>query len=150
MKKIIILLLLVAVLVGGFLIYKNRSAGEKNVPNSDRTVTQQKWEPKSDDQAEVTVTVTPVDVSSQSSEWKFDVIISTHTVELDQDMTKVAVLIDDLGREYGPISWEGDPAEGHHREGVLTFQQVTPSPKSIELKVSGIGGVVRSFTWQLK
>lgn len=118
MKKIIILLLSAAVLVGGFLIYQNRFAGEKNVPNSGQSITQQKGESKSDDQAEVTVSVAPVDISSQSSELAFGVIISTHTVKLDQDMTKVAVLIDDLGRAS---SWEDDPAEGHHREGFSYF-----------------------------
>ncbi len=33
------------------------------------------------------------------------------------------------------------------KEGVLTFSQITPIPKSIELKISGIGDVVRSFVW---
>jgi hypothetical protein len=72
--------------------------------------------------------------------------MNTHSVELDQDMTKIAILVDDQGKEYKPISWEG-PVGGHHREGMLIFNQITPNPKSVELKISSIGGVVRSFTW---
>ena len=74
--------------------------------------------------------------------------MNTHSVELDQDMTKIAVLVDGQEKEYKPISWEG-PVGGHHREGVLIFNQITPIPKSVELKISSIGDVVRSFTWEL-
>ena len=59
----------------------------------------------------------------------------------------VARQIDDSGKEYKPIAWEG-PVGGHHREGMLIFNQITPNPKSVELKISNIGDVVRSFVWQ--
>ena len=75
--------------------------------------------------------------------------MSTHSVELDQDMIKVTVLVDDSGKEYKPIAWEG-PTGGHHREGVVIFNKVTPTQKSITLKISSIGDVNRSFNWQLK
>jgi len=108
----------------------------------------QKWESKVNDQASVTITVTPTLLSAESGEWKFDVVMDTHSVELDQDMTKVAVLIDEQRKEYRALNWEG-PTGGHHREGILTFTKITPSPKSVELKISDIGGVVRIFNWQL-
>src|SRR3989338_7470026 len=50
-------------------------------------------------------------------------------------------------KEYKPIAWEG-PVGGHHREDMLIFNQITPNPKSVELKISNIGDVVRSFVWQ--
>lgn len=106
------------------------------------------FESKIDDQALVTVTVIPIDISLQSKEWKFNVSLSTHAVELDQDMVKISVLVDDKGKEYKPIRWEGAPPGGHHREGVLVFNQITPIPKFVGLKISGIGDVVRSFTWE--
>ena len=76
--------------------------------------------------------------------------MDTHSVELDQDMIKIAIIVDDQGKEYKPIRWEGAEAGGHHREGVLIFSQITPTPKSVELKISSISDVVRSFIWQLK
>jgi len=155
MKKTAVIISLAAVLSGGFLIlYKNRSAEQKAPPTSEqaerRTNAKQNLEPKTDDQALITVTVTPVDVSAQSKEWKFNIVMDTHSVELDQDMTKTAVLVDGQGKEYKPMRWEGMPAGGHHREGSLVFEQIKSDQKSIELKISGIGDVARNFYWQLK
>ena len=151
MKKSIITILSVAAFIGGFLIfYQNRSVELKtqvDPETSQQTDNSQKWETKTDDQVSVTVVITPTDLSPQSTEWKFDIGMNTHSVELDQDMMKSVVLIDDQGKEYKPLKWEG-PVGGHHREGVLTFNRIMPTPKSIEMKVSGIGDVVRSFTWQ--
>lgn len=136
MNRTVTISVLVLAFIGGFLIfYQNRR-------------TEQKLESKVDDQASVTVAVTPIDISSKSKEWKFDIVMDTHSVELDQDMTESAVLISDQGKEYKPISWEGSSG-GHHREGILTFNQIIPVPKSVELKISSIGDVVRSFTWPL-
>lgn len=153
MKKTIIAILSIAAFLGGFLIfYQNRPVEQKtpavNQANQ-QTSAKQKWESKIDDQSAVTVTVTPIDIFSQSKEWKFDIVMDTHSVELDQDMTKSAILIDDQGKEYKPIIWEGQVG-GHHREGVLTFNQITPTPKSVELKIYGTGDVIRNFTWQIK
>lgn len=108
-----------------------------------------KWETKIDEQGNVAVEVTPQGLEPQSSEWKFSVVMETHTVELDQDMTGIAVLIDDKGTEYKPLNWEGAPPGGHHRSGALLFKAISPLPKTIELKISGIDGAVRSFIWQL-
>ena len=111
-------------------------------------VVQNNLESRTDNQSGITFIVTPINISPELKEWKFDIVMDTHLVELDQDMTKIAVLIDNQGKEYKPINWEGTVG-GHHREGVLIFNKIRPSPKSIELKISGIGDVVRNFTWQL-
>lgn len=149
MNKAITILSLALAFIGGFLFFYNpKSAPTPTQENSSVSETQQKWGSKVDDQASVTITVTPTLLSAESEEWKFDVVMDTHSVELDQDMRKVAVLIDEQGKEYRVLNWEG-PTGGHHREGILTFNKITPAPKSIELKISNIGGVVRTFTWQL-
>ena len=137
--------------IGVFLIFYNpKTVSTPTQNNPDIFDTSQKLESKIDDQASVTVTITPTLISEESGEWKFDIVLSTHSVELDQDMTKVAALIDDSGKEYSPVRWEGASAGGHHREGILIFNKITPSPKSIELRISDIGDVVRNFNWQLK
>ena len=150
-KKTITVSILVLVFIGGFLVLYNPKPvplpAQENAPVSGM---QQKLRSKVDDQASVTVTATPSDLGTESKEWKFDIVMSTHSVELDQDMTKVAALIDDSGKEYSPVRWEGAPAGGHHREGVLIFNKITPSPKSVELRISDMGGVFRNFNWQLK
>lgn len=150
-KNILTISTLAIAFIGGFLIFYNLKTVSTPPTQNNSVVsnTVQKWESKVDDQASVTVTITPTLISEESKEWKFDVVMDTHSVELDQDMTKVAVLIDEQGKEYKALNWEG-PAGGHHREGILTFIKITPFPKSVELKISDIGGVVRIFNWQLK
>ena len=147
-KKVITVSILVLVFIGGFLIfYSPKTVSTPTQNNPDISDTSQRWKSKIDEQVSVTITVTPTMLLEESGEWKFNIVMSTHSVELDQDMTKVATLIDDSGKEYSPVRWEGASAGGHHREGVLIFKKITPSPKSIELKISDIGGVVRIFNW---
>ena len=147
MEKSVITILSLIAFVGGFLIFYNpKPASSPTQENSSVSNTQQKWESKVDDQTSVTVTVTPSDLSAESGEWKFDIVMSTHSVELDQDMTKVAILVDDFDKEYSPIRWEGAPAGGHHREGVLIFAPVAPYPQDLKLNIKDIGGVQRLFS----
>lgn len=128
---------------------KSRPAATANPTQTNQEQTSNRqWETKTDDQNGVTIDVTPIDISAQSKEWKLDVTMNTHSVELNQDLTKSAVLIDDRGNEYKPIKWDGS-AGGHHREGTLTFSPIVPPPKSIELKITGIADAVRFFAWQL-
>ena len=82
----------------------------------------------------------------------FNVEMDTHSVELDQyDLGKLAILRDDGGKEYRPISWDSAPG-GHHRGGTLAF----PLPESLnqakylELLIRDVAGVKeRVFKWEL-
>ncbi len=151
MNKAITVSILALAFIGGFYVFYNpKSVSNPTQKSSSASNAQQKWETKTDEQSEITVTVTPIDISPESKEWRFNVVMDTHSVELDQDLLKITVLVDDRGKEYKPLNWEGAPAGGHHREGVLTFNQITPLPKFIEIKISDVGGVMRSFMWQLK
>lgn len=150
MKKEIIILSTV-VLVGGFFVFFRDDFVEQKttiVNQEQSTSTKSNWETKTVEQDDITVTIIPIDILSQSKEWKFDVVMNTHSTELQNPMES-AVLVDDNGKEYKPIAWDG-PTEGHHMNGILTFDQIIPIPKSVELKVSGIGDVVRNFVWELK
>ena len=143
--------IIIGLVIITFLYYFGVFEAQKPLVGVDRStdIAIKQWETKTDEQANVTVTVTPTDLVPDSKEWKFDIVMDTHSVELDQDLIKSAVLIDNQGKEYKPIAWEG-PVGGHHREGVLVFSAVEPTPQAVELKISGLGDVVRSFAWQLK
>lgn len=85
----------------------------------------------------------------------FDVAMNTHSVDLDQyDLGKLAVLRDDIGNEYHPVSWHS-ASGGHHRKGTLAF----PLPDSLdrrkiayfELILHDIAGVEeRVLKWELE
>jgi hypothetical protein len=86
----------------------------------------------SNDTGGVRVVVKPKSVAA-GSVWEFDVTMETHTKPLDSDLTKAAVIVDDGGRRYMPLSWQGDPPGGHHRKGILRFPAPTEQIKSFEL-----------------
>ena len=102
-------------------------------------------------QGNVTVQVKPLNISKASKIWVFEVDLETHTVELNQDLVKNSVIIDNQGKRYFPVAWEGDLLGGHHREGTLKFKAISPKPKFIQLKISQVGNVEeRVFKWELK
>ena len=150
-KNVLTISTLALAFIWGFLIFYNLKtvSTPPTQNNSDVSSTVQKWESKVDDQASVTITVTPTLLSAESGEWKFDVVLNTHSVELDQDMTEVAVLVDDSGNEYKLLRWEGAPAGGHHREGTLFFAPITPYPQHLKLNIKDVGGIQRLFSWTL-
>jgi len=81
----------------------------------------------------------------------FAVAMNTHSVDLADDMTKLATLRDDAGKEYAPLAWAGAGPGGHHREGQLKFAGLTSKPRYIELVVRGLAKVPeRVLRWELR
>lgn len=144
--------ILVFVLMGGiFLLFRGRFA--ENILDTGKSReqinTKQSWETKTDDQSAVAITITPIDILSSSPEWKFDVAMNTHSIELKSPMISI-VLVDDKGNEYKPIAWDG-PTEGHHMNGALIFDKIIPMSKSIVLKVKNSDNISgRLFKWNLE
>jgi hypothetical protein len=98
----------------------------------------------------VSVAVTAGNLSPEASVWDFAVVLDAPGRKLPDDLLKSAVLVDPRGRKYQPLIWEGAPAAGDHRAGVLKFLAVKPRPQSIELRISRPGEKKpRSFNWLL-
>ena len=147
---VVVLLAAVATLVGlkqfglvntqqGFKEGSNEKLGENNLSL------------QTNSQGNVTVQVKPINISKASKNWAFEVDLETHTVELSQDLVKNSVMVDDRGKSYYPVVWEGDPPGGHHRKGILKFEAISPIPKLILLKINKIGDTQeRIFKWELK
>jgi len=93
-------------------------------------------------------------VSADDAGLVFQVAMNTHSVDLDQyDLGVLALLRDDAGGEYHPLSWDSAPG-GHHRRGTLIF----PLPDSlrqgrakyIEMVIRDVAGVEeRVLRWEL-
>ena len=146
--KIIVIvgIILVIVVIGSFISRK------KEIPQGEveQKQIQNTLSPQTNSEGSVGVEVIPVEISDTSDLWQFKIVLNTHSVELDQDLTKITLLVDDKGNEYQSLSWEGAPPGGHHREGVLTFDSISPQPSSIELVVRDIDGIEeRKFSWNL-
>lgn len=103
-----------------------------------------------DERNNVAVAVQPVNISQESPEWRFDIRMDTHSVELDHNLIDLVTLVDAQGKTYKPIAWQGSDAGGHHRENTLIFNPVTPFPETIEMHIEGIGGLEsRIFRWRV-
>lgn len=101
-------------------------------------------------EGQVTVMVKPLMLSATADTWRFEVQFDTHVTPLNQDLLQAALLTDAKGHDERPSAWEGDPAGGHHRKGVLVFKPIVPTPASVTLKIDQVGSVPeRLFTWTL-
>lgn len=111
----------------------------------------QQLAPQSSEDGGVTVRVTPLDLSADAKSWSFEVVLDTHSQDLADDLTQTAAIIDEAGKPHAPLAWEGAPAGGHHRKGVLRFAPITPPPAAVELRMQRPGEPKpRTFRWPLK
>ena len=108
------------------------------------------YAPQISDMQSIKITVAPRNILGTAKSWEFEVIVESHTRDLNDDLAKSAVLIAD-GKQYLPLLWEGAPPGGHHRKGLLRFKTIAPLPSSIELQIRLAGDAApRSFKWLLK
>ncbi len=97
----------------------------------------------------MTVDVTPT-VLDAGKPLAFDIAMNTHSVDLGDDLTKIAILRDDAGKEYKPTAWDGPDGGGHHRSGTLQFPALSTKPRYVELVIKGLAQVPeRVFRWNL-
>jgi hypothetical protein len=99
----------------------------------------------------VTIAVTPANLVQGAKSWDFTIVFDTHTQDLSDDPAQSAVLLDGKGNEFKPSAWDGAGPGGHHRQGVLKFNAITPQPESVELRIVRPGEAAPCvFRWQLK
>ncbi len=101
------------------------------------------------DAGAVRVRATPVGWEANVTTWDLVVSLDTHSVNLDYDLLEVTRLRCEQGTEFEPITWEGSPPGGHHREGTLRFAPLDHESQYLELVIRGVGQVPeRSFRWE--
>ncbi len=107
--------------------------------------------PQSSQANSVGISVKPVDVSAAAKTWQFQVALNTHSGALDDDLARTATLVDAAGRQQAALGWDGDPAGGHHRKGMLRFKALSPRPGTLEMRILRAGETApRTFRWKLK
>ncbi len=136
-----------------FAIGKNNQKNATDIQTSNKPVqqvqtTNSKYEKQQNQEAEVTVEVTPLKLSSKENT-EFDIVLDTHSVSLDKSLKDISELEDNKGNIYNPISWSGGTG-GHHLEGNLIFPPFSKDAESVKLTIKQVGGVDRIFNWALK
>lgn len=101
---------------------------------------------KINDEGGLSIEIRPLDFAF-NKELRLEVLLDTHQGNLDFDLTKKTVLIDDQGNQYLPLEWQGEIG-GHHLSGMLIFPSISPETTKIELKIFNVYGVKeRKFSW---
>lgn len=140
MKRLLLFLIPIALVGASVVIFSGKRTIEEPLKQAN-------YETKQDSRGEITVEVAPVKLS-RGDKVVFRVLLDTHSVELNYDLKNLAVLSDDKGREYKPVSWNGEVG-GHHLSGTLVFPPLSRNVKSIRLTIKGVANIERTFVWSL-
>ena len=107
-----------------------------------------------DQQGMVVVEVTPVNLGTPSDTLVFDVALNTHSVDLNFNLAKHAILITDTGKVVQATAWDG-PMGGHHVSGKLTFpvnvdgESILNGATKLTLEIRDVDAELRTFEWTL-
>ena len=151
-KRWLMLTLFLAVLLVGCAGQKNARAALPEDPTSATSRANiPAYSPQVSDAGRVVIEVTPLDLGNAEDMLHFQVAMNTHSVELDYDLTQLAVLRTDQGLEVKPTLWDGGRG-GHHVYGVLFFPAVDLSKaRWVEVVIRDVAGVPeRRFRWELQ
>ena len=98
----------------------------------------------------VTLKLTYVNPGSSEGP-RFNVVLDTHSVNLDQyDLKALTLLRDSTGRNYEPSKVE-NKSSGHHREALVIFPKPAGDAKWVEVVFKDIAGVKeRTFRWNVE
>lgn len=97
----------------------------------------------------VTVKVTYLD-PKETEDARFQVVLDTHSVDLDKyDLKVLSLLRDDSGKTYEPTAVE-NRGSGHHRQITLVFPRSSPDARNLELVIKDVAEVKeRAFRWDV-
>ncbi len=111
-------------------------------------------QPQQDDQGQVEVAVTPLNLSHHDETLDFDIAMNTHSVDLSMDLAALAELSTDTGLTINASAWNA-PGGGHHVSGVINFPAVVDGVHILDdasrltLTIRDVDAPERVFTWNL-
>ena len=100
------------------------------------------YEAKRGEMGAVTLEITPKSLNS------YEIVFSTHSVDLDFSPVDIIKLKDDLGNVYDAVSWSGGSG-GHHLSGLVAFPEVNKEARAVTLTIDSIENEVLNLTWSL-
>jgi len=108
-----------------------------------------------DEQGMVIVEVTPLNLGTPADTMQFDVVLTTHSIDLSMDLAPLSTLTTDTGISVQANSWDA-PRGGHHVSGKLVFPSIQDSKSILEgvskltLTIVDLDIPARIFEWELK
>jgi hypothetical protein len=151
--KLLTVIIFSAMLLVGYTAMRPVSKASSSAPTGSaagQPASSLPWDlsPRTNSGGGITISVQPLAPSADGKTWEFSVALNTHSVALDYDLTQDVILRDDRGEQFQPLAWDGSPAGGHHRNGILRFNAIQPAGTYLEMVIRGVAGVPeRVFRW---
>ncbi len=108
-----------------------------------------------DEQGAIIIEITPPNLDSLTDTFEFDVVLTTHSIDLSMDLATLSTLTADTGVSVESTLWDA-PLGGHHVEGKLIFpatidgKSILEGASKLTLTISNVDAPSRIFEWELK
>ena len=123
-------------------------SGDTSSPSNDSTM-------RIDQQGAIIVEITPLNLDSPTDTIEFDVVLTTHSIDLSMDLATLSTLTTDTGISVVASLWDA-ALGGHHVEGKLIFpsmkdnKSILESATKLSLTMINVDAPSRIFEWELK
>lgn len=108
-----------------------------------------------DEQGAIIFEITPLNLVSPTDTYEFDVVLTTHSIDLSMDLATFATLTTDTGISVTSTLWDA-PRGGHHVEGKLIFpaakdgKPILEGATKLTLTILNVDAPTRVFEWELQ
>lgn len=107
-----------------------------------------------DDQGAIIFEVTPLNLDQTGESLEFNIVLTTHSIDLSMDLAATAKLTTDTGVSVNSTLWDA-PRGGHHVEGKLIFpvtqdgKPILEGATKLTLTITNVDAPTRTFEWEL-
>ena len=108
-----------------------------------------------DEQGAISIEITPLNLTSPTDTFEFNVAMTTHSIDLSMDLAIQSTLTTDTGISVDATLWDA-PLGGHHVEGKLIFpatkdgKPILEGATKLTLTIVNVDADSRIFEWTLK
>ncbi|HUE99093.1 MAG TPA: hypothetical protein VMN99_07545 [Anaerolineales bacterium] len=108
-----------------------------------------------DEQGAIIIEISPLNLASPTDTFEFDVVMTTHSIDLSMDLATLSTLTTDTGVSVESTLWDA-PLGGHHVEGKLIFpatkdgKPILKGATKLTLTIINVDAPTRIFEWDLK
>ena len=110
---------------------------------------------RTDQQGAIIFEITPLNMGAPTDTLEFDVVLTTHSIDLSMDLSTLSTLTTDTGVSVDATLWDA-PLGGHHVEGKLIFpatkdgKLILEGATKLTLTILNVDAPSRIFEWELK
>ncbi|GER79238.1 MAG: hypothetical protein DPW21_00095 [Anaerolineae bacterium] len=107
---------------------------------------------RTDGQGAIIFEVTPLNLDAPAGTLEFDIVLTTHSIELSMDLAATATLTTETGVTVQATLWDA-PRGGHHVEGKLIFpasvdgKSILEGATKLTITILNVDAPSRVFEW---